>query len=69
MAEDVHVETKQDGTMIRFFVRPPGETVLRESGLFIDTANTDPAMLPALIESMKATVAANWRGLVGPGQR
>ena len=55
--------------MLRFFIRPPGETALRESGLYIDIVNTSPALLPGLIESFKATVAANWRGLVGPGQR
>ncbi len=69
MAENVHVETKQDGNVVSFLVRPPGETALRDTGLFIDTTNTSPAMLPGLVESMKGTVAANWRGLVGPGQR
>lgn len=69
MADEVQVETRQDGNMILFYIRPPGETALRESGLYIDTVNTSPASLPGLIESVKATVAANWRGLVGPGQR
>lgn len=69
MAENVHVETRQEGNVIKFLIRPPGESTLRDSGLFIDTTNTSAAMLPALTESMKGTVAANWRGLVGPGQR
>ena len=70
MPEDVQVETRQDGNMLRFYVRPPGESALRESGLYINSTNTNHALLPpGLIESVKATVAANWRGLVGPGQR